>query len=276
MVYHIMNRFINIILLVVFCFIFNSCTKAQTQYERKYKLVWSDEFDDKSIDTSSWSFMKRIPYSCGQYWSSNSSLYKVGKGRIRLYAKRNNMIEQHDTAHYLTAAISTEHKRTIKYGKIEVRAKVKGAIGSWPAIWTLREDGQNDVKSPRYAEIDLMEYLDRNDFAYQTVHTAFTLKNKKFKNQVQSKIVYEKYNVYTVEILPDAVICGVNGKDTFIYTKDSTELNESQFPFGIACYLMIDMQVGTTSTNSWIKKVDPKSYPAYMDIDYVRFYDFVQ
>ena len=60
----------------------------------------------------------------------------------------------------------------------------------------------------------------------------------------------------------------MNGHDTCVYPKDPLSEAEGQWPFGIDMYLMMDMQVG----GSWVGHVDPKSFPAYMDIDWVKMY----
>ena len=258
-----------ILFLSFFCStIICSCINAQMDIKREYELVWQDDFNGNTIDTCSWSFMKRIPYNCGRYWSDHAKLYRVSGGKLRIFARRNNGIAPNDTAQYLTGGLTTQNKRYVGYGKIEVRARVKGAQGTWPAIWTLREDGKNDTRKKGYAELDIMEYVNRNKFAYQTIHTYYTLQQGSKGHQIKADINYGKWNVYAVEILPDCIIYSVNGHDTCIYTKDPFFEAEGQWPFGIDMYLMMDMQVG----GSWVGHVDPKSFPAYMDIDWVRMY----
>jgi beta-glucanase (GH16 family) len=190
-----------------------------------------------------------------------------------LYARHNNNYIPKDTAEYLTAGITTQKKASFQYGKIEVRAKVKGAQGTWPAIWTLPEArSYHTTKSKIYAELDIMEYVDKNDFVYQTAHNGYTLKDRKNwynpPHQIRSKIKFEKYNIYSVEILPNEIIFGVNGKETLRYPRLENE--EHQFYYGIKSFLMLHMQVNPPK--SWSKGVDPTTFPAYMDIDWVRVY----
>ena len=42
-----------------------------------------------------------------------------------------------DAAQYLTGGLWTKDKRAFHGGRIEVRARLHGAKGAWPAIWTL-------------------------------------------------------------------------------------------------------------------------------------------
>ena len=56
----------------------------------------------------------------------------------------------------MSARLTTKGKHTIKYGKVEVRAKLPRGDWLWPAIWMLP---QNDVygKWPMGGEIDILE-----------------------------------------------------------------------------------------------------------------------
>jgi len=64
----------------------------------------------------------------------------------------------------------TQGKVSIKYGRIEARAKLPVGKGLWPAIWLLGED-INKVGWPSCGEIDIMEYLGHDTkTVYGTVH----------------------------------------------------------------------------------------------------------
>ena len=247
-----------------------ACTQKISQRDGQYELVWLDDFNGREIDTASWSKIARVPYPWGRHMSANSSLYRVKSGYLRLYARRNNRLEPADTAKYITGGISSQGKRHINFGKVEVRARIKGAQGTWPAIWLLVNQPCS-TEDLRYSEIDIIEYLNRDDFVYQTVHSSYTLhRNRNTKHSTTAKIHFEKWNTYAVEVRPNEVILSVNGIETFRYSRREGE--EGQFPFGIESYLMIDMQVG----GDWVKTVDPKTFPAYIDVDWVKMYRLKQ
>jgi len=254
-------------LLFFFCFALMGCTQQISQRDADYRLVWQDDFDGRELDTSAWIKIKRVPYGWGCHMSDNASLYRVRNGYLRLYARQNKGLEPADTAQYITGGISSKGHRHIRQGKVEVRARIKGAQGTWPAIWLLVNQPVA-TEDPRYSEIDIIEYINRDDFVYQTVHSSYTLhKNTKTKHSVTSPIRKGKWNTYAAEIRRDEVILSVNGVETFRYPRQ--EGLEGQFPYGIESYLMLDMQVG----GSWVKWVNPKTFPAYMDIDWVRLYE---
>ena len=75
-----------------------------------------------------------------------------------------------DTAPYLTGGIYTKGKKAFSNGRLEIRAKLNGARGEWPAIWML----PIDAPWPMGGEIDIMERLNHDTIAYQTIHTNYT------------------------------------------------------------------------------------------------------
>ena len=143
------------------------CAVAFATSPHKYRLVWQDDFNGASFDTCSWTKIKRGASDWDRHMSPADSLYAVRDGKLILRGAVNTNSEA-DTARYVTGGLYTKHKRTIKYGKVEVRARLGCAQGAWPAIWML-PDG--DVKWPDGGEIDIMEHLNHDTIAYQTVHT---------------------------------------------------------------------------------------------------------
>lgn len=264
-----------LLLLILAVFSLGSCAQSIDSRNDLYELSWSDDFNGNSINDSIWSKMNRVNGArCFCNLTSDNRMYDERLGRLRLYARYNNAILPNDTARFLTGGVTSEGKKTFAYGKIEVRARIHGAIGTWPAIWTMPENRKLwENSNPEYTEIDILEYVDRNDSVYQTAHNAYTLADKKNwekpKQQCLSKIKREKYNIYSVEILPNMLIFGINGEETFRYPK--TEDNKYAFFYGIESHIMMDMQV--YPPKFWSSGLKPKTFPAYMDIDWIKVYD---
>lgn len=260
-----------LICLSYFWFADRNAKSAADSY--KYELEWVEDFESSSMDARNWGFMPRRQSDAGRYFSESPKLYDIKKGRLRLYARRNKGIAANDTAPVLTCGFETFRKRTITYGKVEVRARMKCACGAWPAIW-LR--GQEDRYStyPDYAEIDIMEHLNYDKSVYQTVHSNYTDKlqlRHSPKAAVEVNVDPTKYNVYAVEIRPDMLVFSVNGNVTLEYPKIETG-EYGQYPFGCAKHLMVDMQYG----GKWVGLSDPSTLPAYIDIDWVKFYKLIK
>lgn len=268
------QRIKNILPLLLTLFALVSCAQTPVDRQDMYELSWSDEFSGTVLNDSIWSKMKRMHGAralCNL--TSDDRMYEQKKGRLRLYARYNNGVLPNDTAKFLTGGITSAGKKTFMYGKIEVRAKIHGAIGTWPAVWTMPEDRKLWANpNPKYTEIDILEYVDKNDFVYQTAHNAYTLADKKNwynpKHQNLSKISKEKYNTYSVEILPDMLIFSINEEETLRYPK--TNANGKYYHYGIVSHIMLDMQV--YPPKFWSSGLKPNTFPAYMDIDWIRVY----
>lgn len=242
-----------------------SVTRA-TGGEPQYRLVWEDDFNGTAIDTACWSKIPRGNSDWNRHMSPLDTLYQVRDGNLILRGIVNTHYPS-DTSRYLTGGIYTRNKKTINYGKVEIRAKLQGARGAWPAFWMVA----NNEKWPYGGEIDIMERLNNDTIAYQTIHTYYThvlgIKDNPRHGGI-NKIETEEYNTYAVEILPDSLVLSINGNHTLTYPRIDTD-KEGQYPFGIPYYLMLDMQI----EGSWVGKASPEDYPVEQHIDWVRFYE---
>ena len=256
------------LLLLFSLIIISTSIFAQTP---KYKLVFEDNFKGKKINDKNWSKIPRGGSDWNNYMSSNPSLYQVKNNTLTLYGRENKGIEPNDTAQYITGGVYTKGKRSIVYGKVEVRAKFSSAQGMWPAIWMLPEG----EKWPFGGEIDIMEHLNFDKFVYQTIHTNYTYNLNQKENPVShgvAPINPDDYNVYAVELLPEKIVFYVNNVETFAYPRVKEFEAEQQYPFGKEpFYLLIDMQIG----GSWVGQPKPEQYTSWMDIDSVKMYELI-
>ena len=232
----------------------------------KYKLVWKENFLGNHFNEKFWSKIPRGTSDWNRRMSDHPSLYKVEKGRLVLRGVVNDGLVPDDPVPFLTGGVYTKNKKTITYGKVEVRAKLHAAKGAWPAIWML----PNDKGWPDGGEIDIMERLNGDSIAYQTVHSYYTyvLKQETPRKGATGPIDPDGYNVYAVEILPDSLVFSINDRRTFSYPRIQTD-KPGQYPFGTPFYLLIDMQI----EGQWVGKADPKDYPVEMWIDWVKMYE---
>lgn len=244
---------------------------AQPRKEKapKWKLVWKDDFKkDGFLDTAKWSKIPRGGSDWDNYMSSRDDLYEVKDGHLVLHGIVNDRRDL-DTAQYLTGGMWTKDKFSVKYGKIEIRARLGEARGSWPAFWMLSQD-EKYGRYPKNGEIDIMEHLNYDSVVYQTIHSHYTLNLKQDTPQRYTTVPIDRegYNTYGVEFHPDKVVFTLNGRPTLTYPKIETDL-EGQFPFDQAYYLLLDMQLG----GSWVGPVDPATLPVKMEIDWVKVWE---
>lgn len=239
-----------------------------------WTLVWEDDFDTPETDTAVWSRIDRGTADWNNYMSKLDTLYSWRDGNLVLRGIA-NFEGSGDSVPYLTGGVWTNGRKNFSRGRVEVRAKLQGARGAWPAIWMLpdgahRPDGTSRPGWPDGGEIDIMERLNSDSIAYQTIHSKYTLTHG-IKDNPRSgytaPIDPDGYNDYAVEMYADSLRLLINDVVTFTYPRIETDL-DGQFPFDAPFYLLIDMQLG----GGWVGEVDPADVPVEMLIDRVRFY----
>lgn len=240
-----------------------SCTKKIAP--QKWQLAWEENFNSDKPDLTKWSKIPRGKSDWNKYMSNYDSCYDFRNGKLILRGIKNTKLSN-DTATYLTGGVYGKDKKAFGFGRLEIRAKLNGAKGAWPAFWMLPQNGT----WPGDGEIDIMERLSYDALVYQTVHSyyTYTLKIKDPKQSSTIAINPNDFNIYAVERYADSVVFYVNDQRNFSYPKINTG-KQSQFPFDKHdYYLLLDMQLG----GSWVGAVDPNDIPVEMEIDWVKFY----
>ena len=120
-------------------------------------LVWSDEFNGTSVDTSNWTFETGVGMNG---WGNQELEYyrtenaTVSGGMLLIQAKKEN----YRGSSYTSARLKTQGKREFLYGRFEARVKLPYGQGIWPAFWTLGHD-IGTVGWPASGEIDILEMV---------------------------------------------------------------------------------------------------------------------
>lgn len=231
-----------------------------------WKLAWEENFNQKEThDTAVWSKIGRGGAPWDKYMSDHQGCYDMRKGNLVLRGIKNPGIDG-DTATYVTGGLYSKGRKAFCNGLLEIRAKLNKARGAWPAIWLLPESGN----WPHGGEIDIMERLNGDSIAYQTVHSHYTYNLHITENPVShttGTIDPDGYNVYAVEMHSDSLAFYINGKHTLTYPRIQTK-EQGQFPYDQPFYLLIDMQLG----GDWVGPINPDDLPVEMLVDWVRFY----
>lgn len=228
--------------------------------------TWEENFNGKELDTTVWSKIPRGHSDWQHYHSSCDSCFAMRHGKLVLRGLRNSC-EPGDSAPYLTGGVYTHSKKTFLPGRMEIRARLGDARGAWPAIWMLPQD----AGWPMGGEIDIMERLNSDTIAYQTVHSNYTvnLHHEWPRKGGTNRINPHKFNTYAVEVFPDSLVFSINGRHTLTYPRLPQKEEEGQYEFyRHPFYLLIDMQLG----GSWVGAVNPADLPVEMEIDWVRYY----
>ena len=252
------------------------------------KLVWSDEFNGASIDTSKWGYEIGTGSSGWgnneqQYYTNRSDNAYVSGGALHIRAKK----ESYGGMNYTSARLNTNGKFTFTYGYVEARIKIPSSRGIWPAFWML---GTNGKTWPACGEIDIMEAFNTRSDIQSTIHypkwngaDQYVYTNRNISNKTE----WHTYGCYR-----DGSICAfyIDGKlltsygtwtNKFVRITDFAEtystadlttgnyagqrsvLNDDYYLlFNVACGG--NLAQGNPPTNS--------DWSATMEVDYVRYY----
>ncbi len=225
-----------------------------------YQLVWSDEFNGTSVNTSNWVFE-----TGGGGWGNNELEYyqaanaTVSNGNLVITAKK----QQVGSNQYTSARMKTQGLQQFTFGRIEARIKLPIVQGLWPAFWML---GSNipTVGWPKCGEIDIMEHINKDSLEHGTIHW-YNNGNASYGGQVST--TPSQYHVYDVEWTNTAITWHVDGVQ-FFTANIANGINGTgcfQNPF----FIILNLAVG----GNWPgNTIDDSKLPASMYVDYVRVY----
>ena len=282
-----------IFILTIIMLSFTSLTFSKD--DRTWELVWSDEFDTQTLDTTKWSYWENDnPWKQGnfvdetgklvdQYWFNAKQYYlndnvTFANGNAVITAKQeDNKFVTVDGVQrkilFSSGAFHTKDTYTVKYGKIEVRTTMPKGIGTWPAIWMWPENYSIKDNKQASGEIDITEVY--GDNFRKVTGTAHALKaDNTYKSFLGSNLKIRKsenledYNTYAIEWNEKEIVWLFNGRK---YKKVKTKniLKYAKNPFDQPYYIMINLALQEKTGN------DPatlKDFPTEMKIDYVRVY----
>ncbi|TFH21087.1 MAG: glycoside hydrolase family 16 protein, partial [Bacteroidia bacterium] len=119
----------NSFLLVLIIILLNGCSTKES-----WEIIWSDEFDyTGSPAAESWGYETGYERNNElQYYTSDLKNVRVEEGLCLI----NALLEEGEDS-ITSASINTLGKQEFLYGRIEVRARIPSALGTWPAIWML-------------------------------------------------------------------------------------------------------------------------------------------
>lgn len=242
---------------------------SSKETEVNWELVWEDNFEvDGLPNPDIWSYEEGyIRNKEAQYYTrARMENARVENGNLLIEARKDNWEGNEITS----ASLHTYDKKSILYGKIEVRAKLPTGVGTWPAIWMLG-DNKKEVGWPTCGEIDIMENVGFNpDVIHANIHTKAY--NHAIGTGKGDKITIEKpyhdFHVYTVEWFEKEMHFSVDGKRYFSYQNDET--GNDSWPFDKSHYLIINLAIG----GGWGGKqgIAEDLLPQQYLIDYVKVY----
>ena len=244
-------------------------------------LVWADEFDTNgAIDAAKWHHQTQLPQGGSwyngevQHYTNRIENSSVNNGFLDITAIKENFTDQGQTKQYTSARLNSKFAFT--YGRVDVRAKLPFGDGTWPAIWTLgkniNEDGgywdnqYGTVGWPACGELDIMEHgLHPTNQVSVAIHTPSS-----YGGTVNTSIqtladVANNFHVYSMNWSPDQITFLIDGVG--FYTYNPAVKNDDTWPFYLEQYLLLNIAMGGNGG-----AIDPNFSQSSMVIDYVRVY----
>lgn len=274
-----------LLLFTLFSFVKNNTIHAQfnpNETNLTYQLVWGDEFNTNgNLDSTKWEFESGFIRNEEAQWyqkenaiCENGNLIITGKKERKpnpnYQAGSSDWKLNRQFIDYTSASVTMKKIHAIKYGKIEVRAKIDAQTGLWPAIWTLGISGE----WPSNGEVDIMEYYDKKilaNFAWASATRWQAIWNASSKTveSLGGATWTNQYHIWTLEW--DANMMKVSLDDVLVNSADlSKTINKSDGlnPFRQPHYLLLNLAMGGTNGGSLVNTILPSKYI----IDYVRIY----
>ena len=247
-------------------------------------LVWSDEFNTAgAINAANWFHQTQLPDGVGwfsgevQHYTNRIENSYVNGGLLNIVALKENFTDQGVTKSYTSARLNS--KFAFKYGRVEVRAKLPIDTGTWPAIWMLgkniNENGAffdatyGTTNWPACGEIDIVEHGifggQSVNYIQGTLHTPSSFGNSINNGGTLAADLQNNYHIYAMNWSPFQISFLLD--NVIYYTYNPAVKNASTWPFDQEQYLLLNVAMGGTAGTI------PSSFTqATMNIDYVRLY----
>ncbi len=243
----------------------------RTTERSKWKLVWEDNFDYQGLpDPEIWSYEEGyIRNNEAQYYTKErKENARVEEGNLIIEARKDKWKGNEITS----ASVHTYGKKSILYGRVEVRAKLPTGRGTWPAIWMLGNSIRNGTGWPECGEIDIMENVGYDpDVVHANIHTkAYNHSIGTAKgDKLTVKEPYNNYYTYAVEWYPDRIEFFIDDERYMVYENENN--GTATWPFDQPHYLILNLAIG----GGWggQKGIDESIFPQKYYIDYVKVYE---
>jgi len=241
-------------------------------------LIWSDEFNsDGAIDSNKWFHQTQLPPS-GSWFNNEVQHYTnrlensfVEDGKLHVMAKKETFTDQGETKQYTSARLNSKFAFT--YGKVEVRAILPSGSGTWPAIWTLgkniNEDGgywdeeYGTAQWPACGEIDIMEHWGNNqNYVSSALHTPSSFGATVNHGGLVDENVSTEFHTYSLVWTPEKMDFSLDGYVFYTYAPE--DKNMDTWPYIAEQYILLNVAMQGA--------IDSNFTESPMIIDYVRIY----
>lgn len=239
-----------------------------------WKLVWDDEFDHPGLpDPSRWSFDVG-----GDGWGNRELQFYTSARRENARVENGHLIiearhEPWQGSAYTSARLVSKNKGDWHSGRFEIRARLPGGRGTWPAIWMLPTVWDlGDGEWPDNGEIDIMEHV---GYELGLIHASTHSRLNQWRKNTQRTATLmvpdatTAFHTYAMEWESDEIRIYIDERLYFTSRKNGGDW--TSWPFFRNFYLVLNVAVG----GDWggVKGIDASAFPQRMEVDYVRVFE---
>lgn len=219
-----------------------------------YQMVWNDEFDGTSVNSSKWNF--RGEGTVRNFGTvSRQTIALDGKGHVSLKVTKDS------NGKYFIGELGTQGIFETTYGYFECRALMNKQLGPHVAFW-LQSPEMGKTLNPIVdgTEIDIFEYhMKTPEIVYHNLHwDGYGANHKSTGKQVANAAIKTGYHQFGMEWTKDEYIFYVDGQETWRSSSAVSQRNE---------YMIL-----STELTGWGGDPSLGNFPDEVVFDYVRVY----
>ncbi|ACL69182.1 family 16 glycosylhydrolase [Halothermothrix orenii] len=251
-------------------------TEADEDLVEDWELVWSDEFDEIREDV--WTFEVGNGHKQGiPGWGNNELQYytdgdnaHIKDGKLVITAKEEEISDSHGSYNYTSTRMITKGKFSMKYGRVEVRAKMPEGKGIWPAIWMLGTD-IDENPWPACGEIDIAEVIGNTpNIVHGTIHGPISTYTGISAGYIlpDGKKFSDDFHIFALEWDEDELEFYVD--DVLYHVVNKDEVGGQEWVYDKPLFFILNVAVGGNLPGY---PDGTTEFPQTMEVDYIRVYE---
>lgn len=227
-------------------------------------LVWFDEFDGTGpINSSKWT----NEVGGGGWGNQEEQIYTSSTNNV---VREDGILKikaiKESNGSYTSARIITKDKFEFEYGRVDIRAKLPTAQGTWPALWMLGANfSEPGVGWPQCGEIDIMEQFQDKNKVKATLHWKQADNSRAEYGEDTPNSTSNQFHVYSIDWTSTSIRAFLDGNEYFSMNISGAD---PYFPFNEKFFFIMNVAMGGTNGGT----IDPNFTMDAMEVDYIRVY----